>query len=78
MFVIASELMEGGELKVPENGFPVEKALYFLKEVLRCYGALYTRGIIHRDIKPQNILLTKDGKLKLSDFGSTKEKFGEK
>ena len=76
--MIASELMEGGELKVPEEGFPLSKAMEVLKSVLKCYSVLYRKGLAHRDLKPQNILTTKEGEMKISDFGSAKEQDGKK
>ena len=52
--------MEGGELSVPENGFEYDVALKKMKQFLETYAELYQRGMYHRDIKPQNILMTKD------------------
>ncbi|AEJ61720.1 serine/threonine protein kinase [Spirochaeta thermophila DSM 6578] len=48
---------------------PAPLALYILREV--CYALKYAhdRGIVHRDIKPANILISKEGEVKLTDFG---------
>jgi len=43
-----------------------------LREFLKCYSFLYKKGLAHRDLKPQNILVKK-GKMKITDFGSAKE-----
>lgn len=68
---IVMELMEGGSLqkvfqqKLPQ--FPV--ALSWAIELSDALGGVHTHGVIHRDIKPQNILLSANGHPKLSDFG---------
>jgi serine/threonine protein kinase len=70
--VVACELMEG-ELKIPESGFKPEEALVKLKQFLLAYAELYRRGMYHRDIKPQNILVAGKGTImKLSDFGAAR------
>jgi len=43
-----------------------------LRQFLKCYSFLYKKGLAHRDLKPQNILVKK-GKMKITDFGSAKE-----
>jgi serine/threonine protein kinase len=43
-----------------------------LKEILKGYYYLYKKNIIHRDLKPGNILITKDDKIKITDFGYAK------
>lgn len=47
---------------------PAEAALVF-DQVLGALQALHDRGVLHRDVKPSNILLTSDGRVKVTDFG---------
>ncbi len=45
------------------------EALHFVKQILKGLAHAHERGIVHRDIKPHNILLLKDGTIKITDFG---------
>ena len=51
---------------------PLERARAVVREVLSALAAAHAAGIIHRDIKPGNVLLTEDGHVKVSDFGIAK------
>ena len=57
-----SKLVARGPLKVPE-------AIRVTKELLSAIEFAHNKGIVHRDIKPDNILLTRAGKVKVLDFG---------
>ena len=46
-----------------------QDAVYFAKQTLSALKHAHNKGIIHRDIKPQNIMLLKDGTIKVTDFG---------
>ncbi len=45
------------------------EALHFIKQILKALAHAHERGIVHRDIKPHNIMLLKDGSIKITDFG---------
>ncbi len=45
------------------------EALHFVKQVLKGLAHAHDRGIVHRDVKPHNIILLKDGTIKITDFG---------
>jgi serine/threonine protein kinase len=59
------QLLEQGPL-------PVEKARRVLREAAMALGHAHTRGIVHRDVKPANIMLEADGRVVLTDFGISK------
>lgn len=46
-----------------------KEALHFAKQVAKALGHAHDRGIVHRDIKPQNLMLLRDGTVKVADFG---------
>ncbi|MFR0769438.1 MAG: protein kinase domain-containing protein [Dysosmobacter sp.] len=45
------------------------ESLYFITQIMRGLSHAHSRGIIHRDIKPQNIMVLRDGSVKVADFG---------
>jgi eukaryotic-like serine/threonine-protein kinase len=69
---IAMEYVPGGTLKewLGEKG-PLEprKAAAVAAQIAVALGAAHERGVVHRDIKPQNVLVTASGDLKVTDFG---------
>ncbi|MCF0123144.1 MAG: Stk1 family PASTA domain-containing Ser/Thr kinase [Ruminiclostridium sp.] len=70
---IVMELIDGITLKQymqKKNGsLNWREALYFTTQIVRALGHAHGRGIIHRDIKPQNIMVLRDGSVKVADFG---------
>ena len=72
---IVMEYVEGKTLKdcVNQNGkFRLDKLIELLTPVMKSLSVVHARGIIHRDISPDNIMLTNRGKMKLMDFGSAR------
>jgi serine/threonine protein kinase len=68
---LVSELLEGKTLREEMKGkaLPVRKAIDYALQVAQGLGAAHGKGITHRDLKPENIFVTKDGRLKILDFG---------
>lgn len=69
---IVMELVDGITLKqyMERKGpIPWREAVYFTKQTARALAHAHARGVVHRDIKPQNMLLLRDGTLKVGDFG---------
>ena len=72
MEYIVMELVDGITLKqyMDRRGqLAMNEAVYFAKQIARALAHAHARGIIHRDIKPQNIMLLRDGTIKVADFG---------
>jgi serine/threonine protein kinase/Tol biopolymer transport system component len=71
---IVSELLEGQTLRERMNGaaLPQRKALDLALQIVRGLAAAHEKGIVHRDIKPDNIFITNDGRVKILDFGLAK------
>jgi Tol biopolymer transport system component len=65
------ELLEGETLrtKLQAGGIPVRKAVEYASQIARGLGAAHNRGVAHRDLKPENLFVTKDGRVKILDFG---------
>lgn len=69
---IVMELIEGITLKQYINRKGLlnwKEALHFATQVTKALSHAHSRGIIHRDIKPHNIMILKDGSVKVADFG---------
>ncbi|XP_061900954.1 serine/threonine-protein kinase PAK 5 isoform X1 [Entelurus aequoreus] len=68
---VVMEFLEGGALTdiVTHTRMNEEQIATVCLSVLRALSYLHTQGVIHRDIKSDSILLTNDGRIKLSDFG---------
>ncbi|HZQ66487.1 MAG TPA: Stk1 family PASTA domain-containing Ser/Thr kinase [Gaiellaceae bacterium] len=71
-YYIAMEYLDGRTLKelLVRNGpTPVPIAIDYARQILGALAFAHRAGIVHRDIKPHNIVVRKDGRLKVTDFG---------
>jgi serine/threonine protein kinase len=68
---IVFEYVEGDNLKdlVNRGPLPVRDAIQLALQVARALAFAHDRGLVHRDVKPQNVLLNDDGQAKVTDFG---------
>lgn len=76
IYYMVMELLEGDTLRARLNEYrvrgqrmPLDEAARILKDVLSALSFAHGEGIIHRDVKPANIMLTKKGQAVLTDFG---------
>lgn len=69
---IVMELIEGITLKqyiTRRGALSWKEALHFASQIARALTHAHEKGVIHRDIKPQNVMILKDANIKVSDFG---------
>ena len=66
---LALLLGEGPRLEEPTRVLDLDQALDFMAQLLAGLGALHGAGLVHRDVKPDNLLITSAGGLKICDFG---------
>jgi DNA-binding response OmpR family regulator len=71
---LVMEFFEGGDLMKRLGGRPVppEEALRLFRELMFALGDIHEKGILHRDLKPQNLMFRNDGSLAIVDFGIAK------
>src|SRR5713226_5792882 len=68
------EYIEGTPLDrlIPEQGLPLEQTLAYSVQIADALAAAHAAGIVHRDVKPGNIVVTPAGRVKVLDFGLAK------
>src|SRR6516165_3742478 len=68
------ELVDGESLdkRITRGAIPIDEALGIARQIAEALEAAHEKGVIHRDLKPANIALTRDGGVKVLDFGLAK------
>lgn len=76
MVYLYLEHVEGGDLMGILNKFKKlqpEYARFYIGQIVMCLDYLHSSGLIYRDLKPENVLISKNGYIKLADFGFIKK-----
>ena len=76
---LVSELLEGQSLREKMAAGPISqrRVTEYAVEIARGLAAAHDKDIVHRDLKPDNVFITKDGRVKILDFGLAKQAIGE-
>ena len=71
---VVTELLEGETLRacLADRSIPIREAVEYGEQIARGLAAAHGKGIVHRDLKPSNLFITKDGRVKILDFGLAK------
>lgn len=71
------EFVRGGELyanmkRMPSKRFTEQQVRFYIASIAVALGYLHDKGIVYRDLKPENVLIQEDGYIVLADFGLAK------
>src|SRR5687767_847965 len=71
---IVMEYVDGQPLnaRIASGALAVDEALGYAEQIAAVLAAAHAAGIVHRDLKPANVMLTRDGRVKVVDFGLSK------
>ena len=72
--LLVMELVEGDDLalRLASGPLPLEDVFSFARQIAEALEAAHEKGIVHRDLKPANVMVTKNGRVKVLDFGLAK------
>jgi serine/threonine protein kinase len=72
---LTMELIDGRPLDelIPAEGFPAGRTVELATALVEAVAAAHDKGLVHRDLKPANVMVTSDGRVKVLDFGLTKD-----
>jgi eukaryotic-like serine/threonine-protein kinase len=71
-YYIAMEYLDGRSLKellIARGPMPIDDAVSYTRQILNALRFAHKKGVVHRDIKPHNVMADPDGRLKVTDFG---------
>jgi len=75
VYFLTMELLEGKSLDrhIPADGLPVDQIVEIASALAEALAVAHEKSIVHRDLKPANVMVTADGRIKVLDFGLSKD-----